>query len=164
VAKRQAGRRRQARRQKVRKRYAKAREDAQLLGLIPTTPDGALKPEVVDPATQSEQGFPALVCAAIRNGWEVPDENKPKLVACLMEPFFQRDIVVDRDGNQVVLPPNRPLLLRCFNALVMADQIQWERDHPELAGKTKGGGVQMDNQVNLAVIDWYGEQGRLSSS
>jgi hypothetical protein len=164
VAKRQAGKRRRARQQKVRKRYAAAREDAQLLGLIPTTPEGALKPEAVDPATQSGQGFPALIITALKNSWAVQDEAKPRLVASLIEPFFTRDIVTDKDGNQIVLPPNRQLLVRSFNALVMADQMQWERDNPELAGKTKGGGVQVDKQVNVAVIDWYGEQGRLSSS
>jgi hypothetical protein len=164
VVKRQAGKRRRAQQQKVRKRYAKAREDAQLLDVIPTTPEGALKPEAVDPASQSGQGFPALIITALKNGWAVPDEAKPRLVASLMEPFFTRDVVTDKDGNQIVLPPNRPLLVRSFNALVMADKVQWERDNPKLAGKAKGGSnVSVDNKVQVAVIDWYSEPRRSSS-
>lgn len=41
------------RRQKVKARYTKAREDAQLEGIIPTSPEGAVRDERVDPASQS---------------------------------------------------------------------------------------------------------------
>ena len=59
---------RKARKTKQRKvkRYQKLREDLQLDGTIPTTAEGAVKSkERVDPSTQGEQGFPALIGQAM---------------------------------------------------------------------------------------------------
>ena len=65
------------RRNKLKKRYAKAREDAQLAGLIPTTPGGAVRDERVDPRSQGCQQLPQLVRQALKNDWNTPDEAKP---------------------------------------------------------------------------------------
>jgi len=101
--------------QGVKDRYAHAREDAQLTGLIPTTPEEALTPERVDPSSQSEQRFPALIGRAIRQGWAVPDERKPGYVDELAE---------------VLEDPEAPAVAKvmAFNALVKGDQIQREID------------------------------------
>src|SRR5262249_16981842 len=51
-------------------RYAKVREDAQLLGIIPTVPEGAVRNEVAPVAP--DPPLPHLVRAAIKNNWETP--------------------------------------------------------------------------------------------
>ena len=102
-------------RQRVKDRYAHAREDAQLGGLIPTTPEEALRPERVDPSVQTEQRFPALVGQALRHGWAVPDEKKPGLVDEMVA------VVEDYEATAVAK-------VMAFNALAKGDQIQHERD------------------------------------
>lgn len=111
--------------QKLKDRYAHAREDAQLAGLIPTTPEEALKSEVVDPATQGEQSLPGITRSAMRRGWAVPEHLKPALV----------DEMVDVITGKNATPVEKVM---SFNALTKADKDQWTRDNPELAGKTKG--------------------------
>lgn len=115
---------RRALRQKLKERYAKAREDAQLAGLIPTTPEEALKPEAVSPSVQSSQPMSELVAQAIKKGWAVEDGMKPHLV----------DEMVN-----IVMDPNMPAKAKiaAFQALRMADSAQWEKDHP-VAPTTKG--------------------------
>ncbi len=120
-------------RQKLKDRYAHAREDAQLAGLIPTTPEEALKPEVVSPSVQSEVPQPKLIGECIRNGWAVPEERKPELV----------DELIAILDNPVI--PHK-IKVAAFNALRMADQAQYERDHPEEVAKSKGG-----TTVNVGV-------------
>lgn len=117
------------RRQSVKERYAKAREDAQLAGIIPTTPEGAVRPEAVDPASQEDAPQPALVEQAIRRGWAVPEERKPALVDELVK-------IVDSpaDGMEKVK-------VAAFRALCLADQQQYERDHPEEAKRLRGAGT-----------------------
>jgi len=122
VKKRQYGRKKSkptgAKRKKVQRiddRYAHAREDAQLYGRIPTTPEEALTPEKVDPSSQSTQRFPRLIGQAIRSGWAVDDAKKPGLVDELIS------VVDDPEANQVAK-------IMAFNALVKGDQIQHERD------------------------------------
>lgn len=114
-----------ARKQRTKDRYAHAREDAQLEGLIPTTPEEALKDERVDPAAQGDAPQPALVGEAIRRGWAVPDGLKPhlvdELVGIIMDPAA-------RTKDKVA----------AFNALRGADRSQWEQDNPVDAGKAKG--------------------------
>ena len=132
--------------QSVRDRYARAREDAQLTGLIATTPEGALRPERVSPSAQGTQSLPALDRQAIRNGWEVPANLKPVVVDRLLEPFLTQETRVDEEGREVAVPPDRYLLKENAKALLQADQRQWERDHPEEAGKAAGAGT---TQVNL---------------
>lgn len=97
------------------RRYAHAREDAQIAGRVPTTPEMALKPEKVDPSSQSEQRFPGLIGQALRNGWAVPDGRKPALVDEMIS------LVEDPEAGAV------PKVM-AFNALAKGDQIQHERD------------------------------------
>lgn len=118
------------RKKKVKVRYSKAREDAQLEGVIPTTPDGAVKPERVPSSVQSEGTAGAmqtaqLVAIAIRNGWEVPKNSRQQFVDEL---------------SRVVLDPDMPAKAKiaAFNAMRLADKDQWERDHPVEAGQAKG--------------------------
>ena len=136
-----------SKKQSTKSRYARAREDAQLEGLIPTTPEGALKPERVDPATQEDPPQIALVAQAIRQGWAVPEERKARHVDEL-------SAIVDR----VEVPAK--VKVAAFQALRMADKDQYERDHPEEAGKAKGGAkasVTITNhttvQTNIAAVE-----------
>lgn len=138
--------------QKIKERYAKAREDAQLAGVIATSSEGAVRDERVNPATQGSQQLPAVVMEAIKNNWATPDVSKGKIVATLLEPFYINDIVLDKDGNQVRVPPNRALQLECTKVLRALDVTQHERDNPEAAGKAKGG-VTVPVQVNN-LLDW----------
>lgn len=102
-------------RQKLKARYSKAREDAQLHGLVETSPEGARWPEKVDSASQSEQRFPALIGQAIRRGWAVPDEKKPGLV----------DELISVVENPDAKPFDK---VAAFGTLSRADQLQHERD------------------------------------
>lgn len=159
---------RRAQKQKLRDRYAHAREDAQLAGLIPTTPEVALRPEYVDPRLQGCQQLPALVLRALHESWATPDEAKPAIVGALLEPFFANDIMLDKDGNQVRVPPDRGMLLKLAQVLRDLDQTQFERDHPEQAAKAKGGGAtSISVQTNVtaaALIRGMIESGQLSES
>lgn len=121
-------------RQKAKRNYSRAREEAQLRGVLPTVPEGAVRDERVDAATQEEQKIPSLDRLALAKGWAVPERCKPMLV----------DSLIDNVASEEASPIEKVM---SFNALVKADQLQWERDNPELAGKTKGGVVQQ----NLAL-------------
>lgn len=133
--------------QKKRKRYMKLREELQVAGEIATTPEGAIRDERVDPATQSEQRIPSLDRAAVTRGWAVPEHVKRQVIERLAEPFFEGlQTVEDKDGNQIIIPPDRYLLKENAKVLVAADRQQWERDAPEEAGKAAGA-----NQA--AVVD-----------
>ena len=125
----------------MRDRYAHAREDAQLAGLIPISSEESLKPEVVPPSIQGEQPLPELIGMAARNGWAVPDEKKPYLV----------DELISMLEN-----PEYPLKIKvaAFNALRMADQQQWERDHPKESAALRGGvSVTTNVGVGVSVFD-----------
>ena len=130
-----------AKKQNTKDRYAHAREDAQLEGLIPTTPEEALKPERVPPSIQSNQAMPGLIAEAIRRGWTVPQGIKPALV----------DEMV-----QIILDPERSdkAKVAAFNALRMADRSQWEQDNPVDAGKAKGATstVAVSVQSNMLAV------------
>ncbi len=130
------GRKHQKAKQRIKQRYAKAREDAQLAGVIPTVPDGALKDECVDPLQQGSQPMPGLISQAVRNGWAVPEEIKPDLVDELIRILDDPEI------------PSKTKVA-AFNALRMADQAQYERDHPE----TKGTKVSVAVGVGVSVFD-----------
>jgi hypothetical protein len=143
------------RRKKVQARYAKAREDAQLAGLIPTTPEGAVRGERVDPRLQSCQQLPQLIRQALREGWNVPDSAKPGIIAELLQPFYAQD------G-----PQDYKLLIRLARLLLLLDQTQ---DHSEEAGKAKGGGsaTMASVQANIqaaALIREMIESGSLPGS
>lgn len=120
----------QHRKKKVKARYSKAREDAQLEGVIPTTPDGAAKPERVPSSAQTEGTIGAiqtaqLVSTAVRNGWEVPKDRRQQFIDEL---------------SKIILDPELPskAKIAAFNAMRLADKDQWERDHPAEAGQAKG--------------------------
>ena len=135
--------------QSVKDRYAHARDDAQRLGLIPTTPEESLTPERVNPLSQSGVTFPALIETAIRNGWAVPEDKKPQLIDELIE---VATIPTDSENPKMLIAK-----VQAVNALHRADQMQYERDHPEQAAKAKGGAkvaVQINNEnTNTIVID-----------
>lgn len=99
-------------------------ENAQLAGEIPTVPVEALRPEAVSPSAQEDQPMPRLVERAIRCGWAVPEDRKPQIVDEMLK------IIDNPDGADKVK-------IAAFNALRQADQVQYERDHPE-AGKAAG--------------------------
>lgn len=129
-----------AAKQSIKSRYARAREDAQLIGLIPTTPEGALKPERVSPSVQTDQPLPELIGQAVRKGWAVPEATKPRLVDELIS---------------IVENPELPAKVKvsAFGALRQADKDQYERDNPEAAGKAKGGNkvtVGIGNKVDVS--------------
>lgn len=107
-----------SKKQRIKDRYAHSREDAQLAGLIPTSPEESLKPERVDPSVQGSQPLPELIAQAIRKGWAVDDGMKPHLVDELVQ------IVLD---NEMCAKSK----IAAFNALRMGDQAQWEKEHPK---------------------------------
>lgn len=123
--------------QTVKDRYSHAREDAQLAGLIQTTPEEALRPERVDPALQSEQPLPGLIGQAIRNGWAVPENKKPRLVD---------ELVGIIENPEVAEVPK----VMAYNALTKGDQVQFERDNPDKAARAKAA-AQINTQVNVQV-------------
>lgn len=143
--------------QKLKAQYAKVREDAQLYGVIDTTPEGAVRPEQVNPDSQGSQSLPALDRVAITKGWEVPEHVKTKVIERLAEPFFEEGRqVLTKDGQAITLPPDRNLLKENAKVLVLADQRQYERDNPEAAGKAKGASLTNqtnNNTTNVLVAD-----------
>jgi hypothetical protein len=108
------------RRQQIKQRYARLREDCQLLGIIETTPVEAVRDERAPVAP--DPPLPHLVRAAIKNNWATPDCNKPAIVDSLCAPAY------DPDADPM-------LLVRCVRVLLLLDELQDEIDHPERAGK-----------------------------
>jgi hypothetical protein len=104
------------RRQKIKRKYARLREDCQLAGIIETTPEGAVRDERAP--VGPDPPLPHLVRKAIKNNWPVPDCNKPGIVGSLCAPVYDPD----RDPM---------LLIRCVRVLLLLDQIQYERDRAE---------------------------------
>ena len=126
---------RQNEQQKIKVDYAVARENAQLAGVIPTTPEGALRNERVN---SFDPALPEMVRLALRDNWSVPDAAKAKIISELLVPFYTDDVVLDADGKQVKIRPSRKLLMELAKTLVALDQRYWERAHPTLAGPDKG--------------------------
>lgn len=118
-------------RQRQRRLYQRIREDLQLRGEIPTMPEGALRPETVDPAVQTEQPLPRLTERAIRKGWAVPEDRKADLVDELVR------MVTDDEVSDKVR-------VQAFSALRQADRQQYEQDNPERVAKHKGTTVQVN--------------------
>ena len=118
------------------RRYMELREELQLAGVIPTEPDGAIRDERVDPADQTAQALPALVAEAVRRGWAVPEEAKPRHVDELSGIL---EDVEESSKNKIA----------AFNALRLADKDQYERDHPEADGAK---GVTVLN-INEVIVD-----------
>jgi hypothetical protein len=103
-----------SRRQKLKARYMKAREEVQLADIIETTPAGAVRRESVDPATQQAQQFMALDRQAIREDWPTPAHEKPRVVDRLIEGFKR--------------PGCSPrIIIANIRALHIGDRREWER-------------------------------------
>jgi hypothetical protein len=122
-------------RQKLKCEYAKLREHCQLAGIIETTPECAVRNEVAPVAP--DPPLPDLVRKAIKDNWATPDSAKAKIIAELLAPFYA-------EGT------DPELLVRLARTLLLADRTQWERDHPEEAGKARGGTVV--NNVNAVQV------------
>jgi len=148
--------RRRKTRQRRAKRYMELREECQLDGTLPTEPEGAIRDERVSPSSQSEQRLDVLDRRAVKEEWAVPAEAKPKVIARLLEPFYEEPkVVTDRDGREVVIPPDRYLMKENAKVLLLADRMQYERDHPELAAKAKGGGTVVNTRVNVVGAEFW---------
>ena len=111
MGRKNTGRVRKAR-QEARKQYTMWREDEQLRGSQPTTPEGAMRDERVPPC--ADDPAPELVRQAICLGWNVSEEGKRKcvddLVAAIRDPATRESLRV-----------------RCFQALMLADKVELER-------------------------------------
>ena len=119
-----------------------------MAGLIVTTPEEALRSERVDPSSQSEQAFPALIERAMRDDWDVPSHKKPVLVD---ELIAVAEVPLDESNPKMML-----VKVQAVNALHRGDQMAYERKNPEAAGKAKGGvKVDVANQVNVLNVDPY---------
>lgn len=140
--------------QSVKERYSKAREDAQLTGLIPIEPVGAVRDERVDPLSQdAPTDHLGLAAVAARNNWATPDAIKPKVVDNLsrIASGDGTETVIDGDGRAISTGPSLKTQVYAAKVLTEIDQIQWERDHPKEAGEAKGAtnvnvGVAVNNQ------------------
>lgn len=140
--------------QTLKQKYAKTREDAQLAGIVATSPEGAVRDERVDPKKQSEQRFPTLERVAITQGWAVTEEAKRKIIERLVEPFFevpQKITVKDSKGDdqEITVPVDRHLLKENAKTLIMADRFQHEVDHPDDKPE-----ISINNQINNTVVSW----------
>lgn len=138
-------------RQRLKERYAKVREDAQLAGIIPVEPEGAVRNERVDPLDQNEPAdHLSLVSVAARRGWATPDVVKPRIVDNLVRIATGEcgETLVDRDGEVIDAGPSLKTQVYAAKVLTEIDQIQYERDNPEEAGRAKGA-----VNVGVAVAD-----------
>lgn len=109
-----SGRARKAK-QEARRKYVIQREDAQLSGKEPTTPEGAARGNERVPIGP-DAPMPELVSLAIRRGWNTSEEGKQKCVADLVA------AIRDPDTRE-------SLRIRCFQALLLADKAQREQDN-----------------------------------
>ncbi len=140
-------------RQKLKQTFSKLREEAQLQGIVPTTPEGAIRNERVDPSKQTEQQLPGLVMQAVRNGWATPDEAKPKIVDALIAPFLEPPATaIAPNGDEYEIPPDRHLLKENAKVLATLDKMQYDRDHPKEVADA--GDVNINNQVNVVQVNW----------
>ena len=152
MAKHPTSKNRKAMQRKV-ERFMKDREDLMLAGRIAIIPEGAVRDERVDPRSQEEQRTDSLDRQAILKGWAVSEEGKRKVIERLLEPFYEEPVTMeDKDGNPVVIPPDRQLLKENAKVLVIADKNQWERDHPKEAGQARGS-INVSQQVAVG-FDW----------
>ena len=143
---------RRKRKQNQRAKLGRIREQLQLRGEEPTSAEGAVRCERVDPSTQEEQELTALDRQAVRRGWAVPEAEKVKVIDRLL------DVVKDP------LAKNMAVIFSA-NALVSANHRQYEYDNPEAAGKAKGGvKVDVANQVNVVADPWQLYQKALEES
>ena len=104
-------------------------------------PEGAVRPEKVDPSVQSEQPMPELIAQAIRKGWAVDEGMKPHLVQELI------NIITDDE-----MPAKAKI--SAFNALRMGDKEQYDRDMEEYR---KNDHPNPAVQVNVQVGDVFND-------
>lgn len=152
-------------RSKLKKQYSKLREDAQLHGIIPTTPEGAVHPEKVASETQGEQDTTNIDRKAVKQGWAVPEEKKALVVMRLLEPFEKSGKTVTKEGVEIDTTDHN-LLAKNARTLLIADQRQYERDHPNEAGIAKGASNTSNTnavQINTA-INWSGVLSEIKSA
>ena len=98
--------------QAARRAYSIMREDKQLAGREPTTPEGAVHQERrINPY---DAPMPELVRLAIARGWDVSEEGKRKCLEDLIA------AVQDPDTRE-------SLRIRCFQAILLADKVEQER-------------------------------------
>lgn len=132
--KRQTSSSRKLQKQNLMRRFMRAREDAQLAGLIRTEPKEAIGK--IDERVKHDD--PKLIERAIKQGWAVPDEIKPELVAELTA-------IVTDDSEEA----SDKTKVAAFRALLAADQAQHDRDTPKTAKQT----VNVSVQTNIAAVD-----------
>ena len=99
--------------QRDKRDYTHQREDKQLAGAITTTPAGAIWDERVPVGPDTP--MPELVRLAIQRGWNTSEEGKQKCVDDLVA------AIQDPDTRE-------SLRIRCFQALLLADRVQHERE------------------------------------
>ena len=137
------GSRRNARQRAIRS-YKRGREDLQFQGLIDTTPEVSFRPERVNPADQSDgpqvYRIKKLIMQAIAEGWQTTEEGKRKVVDKLTAAFDEQDVPLTT-------------LITAARTLQQLDRDEWERRNPELAGKVKGGGVQVNTTQQVVTGD-----------
>jgi hypothetical protein len=135
--KKQTSSSRKLQRQNLMRRFMKSREDAQLAGLIETTPKEAIGK--IDERVKHDD--PKLIETAIKSGWAVPEEIKPELI--------QEMVAIVTDDTEEVSDKTK---VAAFRALLTADQHQHERDNPQVKSKS-GGTVNVSVQTNIAAVD-----------
>jgi hypothetical protein len=122
VARPKKSRQKRKARQRIANRYQKAREDAQLAGLIETLPAGAVRSERVDPKFQGSQPLPGLIGQAVRKRWDTSDEmakrqveelfqiSTDETIAGRTQQHPEQDSTGERDtlGNEVGLDARDP--------------------------------------------------------
>lgn len=131
------------------KRYMELREDLQVAGRIPVEPAGAVRDERVNPSTQSEPAdHLGLAVVAARNNWATPDEVKPNVVDNLgrIATGAAGETVIGEGGKVISTGPSLKTQVYAAKVLAELDQIEYERQHPEEAGKAKGA-----TKVNVGV-------------
>ena len=147
------GKKRRKRKQKLRKLYSQVREDMQLEGVIETNAEGALRPETVDPSSQKGMTAEEMdtLRQAIKDGWRVPEHLKQKYQEDLRSIILDEDVYLDKDGVEVRVRASPKTRISAIRLASLLDQMQYERDHPEEAGKAKGNSTTINNVNSVAM-------------
>ena len=106
----------------------------------------------VSPFQRAVQTTSNTITQTANRGWETPEEIKPDIVDEMIR------IILDCEMKS----KDR---IAAFNALRVADQSQWERNNPDLSGKSKGSpsvNINM-NIAAAAVVREMIERGELGS-
>lgn len=98
----------------------------------------------VSPQRAMEEQNQSALCttsssvSSLKRGWATPPEIKGDLVDEMIRIVHDPDV---KTKDRVA----------AFNALRVADQSQWERDHPVESGKSKGGSASVNINLNMAA-------------